>query len=297
MRAVVDPYVNALHRALLRRAAPRAAGDPRRHATRWSRASWQSGAGALAPREQRVVFDDPQAVDELHAEVWQLAVGHAPGARGGRMSRARNRAQRNEPDVRPDRVLELRRARRRAAARAPLWRVHADQATGALLERWLPRDGRRGVLKTDLYDESCTGGLVPLLALRARAVVGIDVSPVVAACGGVAGAACRRSPATCAGCRSVAADFDVVVSNSTLDHFASTRDRARAARDRARARAQTGYLVLTLDNPSHPLVRHAQRGSRRCCGGSGSCRTPSGPRTGRAACARRSSAAASRWSS
>ena len=35
------------------------------------------------------------------------------------------------------------------------------------------------VLKTDLYDESRTDGLVPALALRAGTVIGIDVSCVV----------------------------------------------------------------------------------------------------------------------
>ncbi len=72
-------------------------------------------------------------------------------------------------------------ARRNDAAAPPLWRLHADLATLALLERWLPAGRSRRILKTDLYDETCSDGLVPALAARASHVAGIDVSPVIAA--------------------------------------------------------------------------------------------------------------------
>lgn len=145
-------------------------------------------------------------------------------------------------------------ARSAGAAAAPLWRRHADRATAELLERWLRRGRSRRILKTDLYDESCTEGLVPVLAPRARTVVGIDVSRVVAR------AARLRAPA-CA----VAADvrllpfrpgsFDVVVSNSTLDHFPGHAEIEHALAELNRVLAPDGVLILTLDNAGHPLVR------------------------------------------
>ena len=135
-----------------------------------------------------------------------------------------------------------------------LWRLHADQATAALLEHWLPSGALGRVLKTDLYDESCTAGLVPMLARRADAVIGIDVSSVVARAATLPPSAAavaadvRRLPFP-------AASFDVIVSNSTLDHFAHPREIERAIAELERVLAPGGVLILTLDNPSHPLVR------------------------------------------
>lgn len=145
-------------------------------------------------------------------------------------------------------------ARGNDASAAPLWRLHADLATRALLERWLPKGRPRRLLKTDLYDETCSDGLVPDLAERARSVVGIDVSPVIAATaaarsgvGAVAGDV-RRLPFR-------AASFDVVVSNSTLDHFADHAQIAAALAELERVLVPGGVLIVTLDNPGHPLVR------------------------------------------
>ncbi|MEW6271714.1 MAG: class I SAM-dependent methyltransferase, partial [Thermodesulfobacteriota bacterium] len=139
------------------------------------------------------------------------------------------------------------------AAKPPLWRLHADRATLALLDRWLPAERRHRVLKTDLYDESCTAGLAPSLGERSDVVVGIDVSTVVArraaADGAVLAVACdvRRLPFR-------SGSFDAVVSNSTLDHFAHGRDIDRGLRELERVLADAGSLIVTLDNPRHPLV-------------------------------------------
>jgi len=144
--------------------------------------------------------------------------------------------------------------RQSGGAEPPLWRVHADRATSDLLARWLPDGCVARILKTDLYDETCTAGLVPLLASRARLAIGIDVSPLVAA------TAVRRSGVRAAACdvRQLpfrADSFDVVVSNSTLDHFARHDDIAAALREIERVLTADGFLVVTLDNPGHPLVR------------------------------------------
>lgn len=145
-------------------------------------------------------------------------------------------------------------ARSRDGSPPALWRTHADLATRALLERWLPAGRVPRLLKTDLYDETCSDGLVPHLAARAGGVIGVDVSPVIAASaaarsgvGAVAGDV-RRLPF-----RSGA--FDVVVSNSTLDHFADHAQIAAALAELRRVLAPDGVLIVTLDNPGHPLVR------------------------------------------
>src|SRR5512142_547900 len=106
------------------------------------------------------------------------------------------------------------------AERQRLWRTHSDLLNRALLERWLPAERVESVLKTDLFDEMSSDGLYPFLATRARTFVGIDIS--------AATSALARSRH--AGIRAVTADvrrlpfaegaFDLVISNSTLDHFA-----------------------------------------------------------------------------
>lgn len=144
-------------------------------------------------------------------------------------------------------------AREAAHAAPPLWRRQADEATSLLLDRWLPERPLGRVLKTDLYDESCTAGLVPVLGPRARFLLGIDVSPVVAR------TARARTPvvAAVADARALpfrAASFNAVVSNSTLDHFARPEEIARALRELERVLVPDGILILSLDNPLHPLV-------------------------------------------
>jgi SAM-dependent methyltransferase len=142
-----------------------------------------------------------------------------------------------------------------AAPEEALWRRHSDAMNAALFAGWLPAGTVDRVLKTDLYDEAMGDGLVPLLAARAGRVWGVDVAaPVLAA-------ARARHPQLLA----VAADvrhlpfaagaFDTVISNSTLDHFASADDIGAALGELRRVLVAGGRLLLTLDNPTNPLVR------------------------------------------
>jgi SAM-dependent methyltransferase/GNAT superfamily N-acetyltransferase len=132
-------------------------------------------------------------------------------------------------------------------------RAYSDAVNRALLERWLPaRSGT--VLKTDLFDEATAEGLVGLLLTRADRVVGIDVAPSIVE------AAQARNPAL----EAIVADvmtlpfeggsIDVVVSNSTLDHFGSVAEIDRALRELARVLRPGGLLILTLDNDANPTV-------------------------------------------
>jgi SAM-dependent methyltransferase len=135
----------------------------------------------------------------------------------------------------------------------PLWRLQSDMVNRALLERWLPT-GLESVLKTDLFDECVSDGLYPLLTMHAGRVAAVDLSPAVVA------AAARRHrelDGTVADVRALPFEperFDAVVSNSTLDHLEGTREFATALSEIHRVLRPGGRLVLTVDNPYHPLV-------------------------------------------
>ena len=87
VRGIVDPYVNAIHRAFLR--APRHLDDDLR-ATRRALVDRGvlEGPEALGAAERRVLLLDPDAVDALHERVWALedrgraARWGRPGERG-----------------------------------------------------------------------------------------------------------------------------------------------------------------------------------------------------------------------
>ena len=134
-----------------------------------------------------------------------------------------------------------------------LWRRHSDAVNRSLLDRWLPPSSDR-VLKTDLWDEAVSDGLYGALAARACRVVGIDISAAVV------DAAIGRYPALHARCADVRrlpfadAAFDVVVSNSTLDHFGSIADIQTALAELHRVMLPGGTLVVTLDNPRNPII-------------------------------------------
>jgi SAM-dependent methyltransferase len=140
-----------------------------------------------------------------------------------------------------------------------VWRTHSDHVNAALLASWLPENGLRTVLKTDLFDEAVAEGLYPTLQQRAGNVTGIDASPKVAH------AAHVRYP----GFGGVAADvlrlpfadghFDAVVSISTLDHFDSLDKIEAALRELNRVLAPGGTLVITLDNGSNPAIAFRNR--------------------------------------
>jgi hypothetical protein len=117
-----------------------------------------------------------------------------------------------------------------AGERAGLWREHSDRINRALLAAWLPGEPVGRVLKTDLFEEAVGEGLYPPLAPRARAVIGIDLSGTAVA------RAVDRHPRL----RGLVTDIralpirseacDVVVSTSTLDHFAHAAEIAIALR-------------------------------------------------------------------
>jgi len=134
-----------------------------------------------------------------------------------------------------------------------LWRRHSDAVNANLATAWLPAEVGR-LLKTDLFDEAVSGGVLPVMAGRVGELVGIDVSPAVVE---AAAARTERLQAQLADVRDLPfADqsFDAVFSNSTLDHFESRDDIAVSLRELHRVLRPGGTLVVTLDNPWNPLV-------------------------------------------
>ena len=112
------------------------------------------------------------------------------------------------------------------------------------------------VLKTDVFEEAYgTDELLISLPLEANLKLGIDICATT-----VAQAANRSSDCTL---RFIKADVrrlpladecvDVVLANSTLDHFDTTIEIEESIYELARVLKSGGFLLVTLDNPHNPL--------------------------------------------
>ncbi len=138
--------------------------------------------------------------------------------------------------------------------RQRLWRSHSDAVNSRLLLRWLPPEKVDRLLKTDLFDELVSEGIYPFLARRANHIFCIDASLF----------ALRTVQGWPAGPQQVGADvrslpfandaFDVIVSNSTLDHFSSADEIASSLCELHRVLRSGGHLIITLDNLVNPLI-------------------------------------------
>jgi SAM-dependent methyltransferase len=132
-------------------------------------------------------------------------------------------------------------------------------------------------------------------AARAGEVIGVDVA------GAIVSAAAKRYPDLDARVADVLAlpfddaSFDVVVSNSTLDHFESRSTLRAAVGELARLIVPGGKLIITLDNRMNPIA--ALRTSRlfgplhRLASSPTTWEPPTAPGASRGFCAR----AASTW--
>jgi len=135
-----------------------------------------------------------------------------------------------------------------------LWRKHSDAVNQSLLSRWLPEQPVPRLLKTDTFDEAVGTGLTRFLRARTRSLVGMDLSVknVRFAChdgSGVRGA--------CADVRDLPfgdASFDVVLSNSTLDHFQTSEEITTSLRELYRVLREGGQLIVTMDNLMNPVI-------------------------------------------
>jgi SAM-dependent methyltransferase len=143
----------------------------------------------------------------------------------------------------------------------PLLGRYKSQQFQQLVRRWVPSlDGLR-LLKTDLREEACGEDEVLFSLPRPGEqpwICGVDISALVTR--RAAAQADRRGLAqhqlTCDVRALPFADgsFDVVLSNSTLDHFPDERSLRRALGELSRVLAPGGRLVLTLNNRDNALL-------------------------------------------
>lgn len=134
-----------------------------------------------------------------------------------------------------------------------LWRAHSDAINSQLLKRWLPASCRK-LLKTDLFDEAVGGGLYPQLASCAKETLGVDVSTATVRAAQARYPALDGQVANVLSLPFATGTFDVVVSNSTLDHFESAHLLRAALIELTRTLERGGQLILTLDNRENPIV-------------------------------------------
>jgi SAM-dependent methyltransferase len=106
----------------------------------------------------------------------------------------------------------------------------------------------------DLFYETVSRGLYPILRTRAETVVGMDLSLTIA----------RRARSRtgsletpCANARHLpfaAGVIDVIVSDSTLDHFHWEAELVASLRELLRGLRHGWQLLITLDNRANPLI-------------------------------------------
>jgi len=135
-----------------------------------------------------------------------------------------------------------------------LWRKYCDRLHRDLIAEWCGGRKFRRALKTDLFDEAVGAGCCGALAAVAGEVQGIDVSrPLV-------NMLSRERKGFAVGLGDVRHlafpddSFDLVFSNSTLDHFDTEAEIEESVSEFARILEIGGCLLITLDNPVNPVV-------------------------------------------
>jgi len=135
-----------------------------------------------------------------------------------------------------------------------LWRKHSDAVNLKLLAQWLTGTRKENLLKTDLFDEAVSEGLLSRMIDHAQHVIGIDISTQV-----IQDALSMHKTL-----KTVNADvrtlpfgdrsFDIVVSTSTVDHFKTKTEIVSCLREFHRILRENGQLIITIDNPLNPVI-------------------------------------------
>ncbi len=144
--------------------------------------------------------------------------------------------------------------------REKLWRDYVKDVYQVLFDKWLSGFNKGITLKTDLYDESLTTyNLIHLLNDRCEHIIGTDVSFHIAASAQKRLLTKHRNwrNAVVSDIRKTALktdSLDQIISNSTLDHFLIKEDIIISLKELHRILKTGGTLIITLDNPTNPMV-------------------------------------------
>jgi SAM-dependent methyltransferase len=135
-----------------------------------------------------------------------------------------------------------------------LWRAHSDAVNAALLAQWLPNARVERLLKTDLFDEAFGEGLYAQLVRSTQLLVGIDLLASIVRADRARYAGLQVAMADVRRLPFASSSFDVIVSNSTLDHFRASYEIGTSLCELHRVLRVGGQLLLTLDNPANPVI-------------------------------------------
>jgi len=138
----------------------------------------------------------------------------------------------------------------------PLVAEQKKRAHAELLQSYVDGRSPQVFLKTDLFEEAYGGdALLPSVAVEARLRLGVDVSTrtVRAAAVKHANLAAGFLAADVRHLPFRSGSVDLILSNSTLDHFPAISQLHEALRELTRVLQPGGRLIVTLDNPWNPL--------------------------------------------
>jgi SAM-dependent methyltransferase len=147
----------------------------------------------------------------------------------------------------------------------PVTARHKREAHLGLARTWLSDLGPVRLLKTDVFEEAYgQDDLLRELLPGARLRVGIDVAYATVSMARARHRDAALSFLVADVCRLPlqSASFDVVFSNSTLDHFRSAEEFKSALSELARVLRPGGRMIITMDNIWNPLywiLRYASR--------------------------------------
>lgn len=124
------------------------------------------------------------------------------------------------------------------------------------MKNWGRKQLGGAVLKTDLFEEANGDDhILAAIGGGARLSVGVDwaAGTVAQASQRFDGSALAPAVTDLRSCCFAADSFELIVSNSTLDHFHDTESLWVALAELARVLKPGGRLIVTLDNPWNPL--------------------------------------------
>ncbi len=121
-----------------------------------------------------------------------------------------------------------------------------------LIQKWVDLSGKT-VLKTDCYEEAKGQDyFLDWLSKKSKLATGMDISPYLIS---MAQKKFKRLSFVTEDVRKLtfkSKSFDIIISNSTLDHF-PTSDLRLALKEFHRVLKKNGTLILTLDNKDNPF--------------------------------------------